>query len=763
MGAEYLIEREDWTLFCHLETLSQKAGVPVEKLRRLALKELTDNALDAGGHVKVNETDDGYVIEDDGPGIDGAPETIARLFSVNRPMVSSKLWRRPQRGALGNGLRVVAGALIASGGGVLNIHTRNRRLSILPNRDGDASLVEVESVYHPIGTRIEISFGPHLPPDKFALYWARWAIMLASGEGARFYKGQPSVHWHDPDSFYTLIKGGGPRPVREFISTFDKCSGAKAGEIAASFLNRTCESLSFTEATELLQTARAATSNVSHKRLGAIGKIHELPPHYAYKDGHIKLGVHEPKANLPFAVEAWAKKIEGSSDIYVNVNGTPITGEAQVYHNSAKNFVIHGCNLGFALTNVPKKGNWRIHLNVVTPHMPIMSDGKTPDLKPFYLQICEAIALAIRKTKSGQSEDKKTLKSVYLDHLDEGVAKASGDGKYRFSLRQLFYALRPFIIEELEGEPTYEYFASVITDYEADNGEIKGMFRDDRGAIYHPHTGYGDVPLGTLMVENYERPSWTFNKLIAIEKQGFFQVLKDERFPERHDCMLATSKGFSSRAIRDLIDRLAEHDEPITVFCIHDADAAGTMIYQTLQEETRARGARKVTIVNLGLEPWEAEEMGLDFEKVEKGKKTRAVADYVKEYDSDNETDWAEWLQESRYEVNAMTTPQFLDWIERKMEEHREENGVDKKVIPPAAVIDMELKARMEANLRDQLTRKILREAKIDEQVQKAMDAIEAPEATTDKINEWFEDHEIKSWRDYLDEVVGDLTDTGEG
>jgi DNA topoisomerase VI subunit A len=57
-----------------------------------------------------------------------------------------------------------------------------------------------------------------------------------------------------------------------------------------------------------------------------------------------------------------------------------------------------------------------------------------------------------------------------------------------------------------------------------------------------------------------------------------------------------SSKGFSTRACRDLIDKLAEHDEPVTVFCAHDADAYGTMIYQTLQEATRARGARKIRI-----------------------------------------------------------------------------------------------------------------------------------------------------------------------
>jgi DNA topoisomerase VI subunit A len=54
-----------------------------------------------------------------------------------------------------------------------------------------------------------------------------------------------------------------------------------------------------------------------------------------------------------------------------------------------------------------------------------------------------------------------------------------------------------------------------------------------------------------------------------------------------------SSKGYSTRAARDLIDKLAEHGEPITVFCVHDADGYGTVIFQTLQDETKARSARK--------------------------------------------------------------------------------------------------------------------------------------------------------------------------
>ena len=53
------------------------------------------------------------------------------------------------------------------------------------------------------------------------------------------------------------------------------------------------------------------------------------------------------------------------------------------------------------------------------------------------------------------------------------------------------------------------------------------------------------------------------------------------------------------------------------MLCIHDADAAGTMIAQTLQEATRARGRRRIEIVDLGLQPWQAIAMGLPVEDVE--------------------------------------------------------------------------------------------------------------------------------------------------
>ena len=73
------------------------------------------------------------------------PEEIARLFCIARPMISTKLLRLPTRGALGNGLRVVAGAVLASEG-ILAVITRNRRSQLRPERDGTTTVVTVPPV-----------------------------------------------------------------------------------------------------------------------------------------------------------------------------------------------------------------------------------------------------------------------------------------------------------------------------------------------------------------------------------------------------------------------------------------------------------------------------------------------------------------------------------------------------------------------------------------------------------------------------------------
>jgi hypothetical protein len=382
--------------------------------------------------------------------------------------------------------------------------------------------------------------------------------------------------------------------------------------------------------------------------------------------------------------------------------------------------------------------------------MPITSDGKEPDLLPFLPEIREAIEKAVRKAHRPSATDKRTQKDIVLDNLETVIADVSGNGEFRFNERQLFYALRPIVMAEVERELKIGNFKTILTDYENEQGEIVGMYREPRGSIYHPHRSE-TITLGTLMVEDYERPEWTFNKVVYIEKEGFSEALKEARWAERHDCMMMSSKGFSTRAARDLVDKLAEHDEPVTIFCVHDADAAGTMIYQTFQEATKAREARKVKIVNLGLEPWEALAMGLDVEDVEENDRRKPVADYVIEREDaapDGEA-WEEWLQKHRVELNAMTTPQFIGWLDGKLVDHG-------KLVPSPDVLTVELNERIEEKLRASITERILREAGVEDQIAAGIAAIEMPtaDALTEGIRQMFEREPDREWRDHIEAVA---------
>jgi hypothetical protein len=429
------------------------------------------------------------------------------------------------------------------------------------------------------------------------------------------------------------------------------------------------------------------------------------------------------------------------------VNRTPVTGAIEAARDK-REINVFGCGLSHTIAQAPQNAHFDISLNITTPYMAITSEGKAPDLMPFFDEIATAARKAVRNARRPNARDKLTQKDVVIDNLDTVIAEVSGDDEFRFNERQLFYVLRPIVMDETGEELKIDNFKNIITDYEGEYGEISGMYREPRGSIYHPHLGE-TITLGTLMVENYERPAWVFNKVVYIEKEGFSEALKHARWGERHDCMLMSSKGFSTRAARDLIDKLADHDEPITIFCVHDADSSGGMIYQTFQEATKARGARKIKIVNLGLEPWEAIAMELEVETVAAGERRKPIADYVHNRIG-MDVVWDEWLQTHRIELNAMTTPKFIGWLDEKMAAH------PGKLIPPSDVLEAELDERVQINVRAAVTERILREAGFEDQVATAIAAIKKPLAADlhAGINRLFEREPDREWRDHIEEIA---------
>lgn len=746
-----LFIREDWELFRSLQTLTQKAGISRDMLGALVAKELVDNALDAvegcdDAAVQAGFlSDDTFYVEDNGDGID--PALLAELFSIRRPLTSSKLLRLPTRGALGNGLRVVAGAVLASDGG-LRVYTRGQAMQLVPQDTGE-TLATICDTYSGQGTRIEVQLGADLIDDN-TLILAQRAILLRMGAT---YKGKTSPHWYDADAFYELAQAAGSMYVRDLISLFDGCTGTRAGQIAEGFQGRVCNTLSRDEAALLLLRARGAARPVKASRLGKIGDIFPDAAYAADDCLYCMENGRGSACDIPMLVEAWAFPAS-SAGFRVSINKTPSVVSAWAKHEKQKLLLVTN---QWVIGEFPTaKTAFEVWVNIQTPYMPITSDGKAPDLTAIKDVIASTVGKAIRKAKRGvslsPSESRVTLKDVMFNNVAQLADQASSAGRYRFSQRQLFYAMRPLLMQTFGKEPSYDTFAGYLTEYEAAYGDIPGMYRDPRGTVYHPHSGI-EIPLGTLAVEAYQRPEWTFNKVLYSEKEGLFAILKAERWAEKHDCLLLTSKGQANRAAKDLIDLLGDGDEALTFFCIHDADAAGTMIYQALQGATGARAGRRVQVVNLGLEPAEARAMGLQVEDTDY-KKRQPVADYVP-------ASWAHWLQSHRVELNAMNSATFIAWLDRKFAE----TGLG-KVKPPNGVLEDALGSQVTVKLREQVQARILQSANFEGQVERELQAVSpvvrlAAESghLSRQIDADLRLHPVHQWNAAVDNVAAEIVD----
>jgi hypothetical protein len=449
-----------------------------------------------------------------------------------------------------------------------------------------------------------------------------------------------------------------------------------------------------------------------------------------------------------------------------------------------------------------------LRFNITTPFVPILGDNKMPDLENFCEVTKRAVERAIKRAArnnppvlvasrkdNGQDDEEEDeekperifQRSAILQVLPQAIER-SGEGGYEFSQRSLYYRVRILIKGIITVEPTYNYFCSVLTDYENDRGEIDKLIRDTRGVYIEPHGGEL-IQMGTVTVAAYSRPPWNYSNILFLEKEDLVSALRQSEFLDRWDCFALSSKGFSSRAARDLIDKIGASgkEEPTKFFCVHDADASGSLISQTLTRATKARAARLVEVIDLGLFPWVALAEGLLREKAErKSSKRRPVAHYIKARDRansisnhNNEPNWESWLQDWRVEVNAMTTAEFVAWMNRQFENH-----AAAKVIPSEQVALASVSQSIEASLSSTVNNEVREERREElEQLQQWLAdleneiAEEAANRTAERLKEiqlptgtqvveeiqvWLKRYDHSHWRNSIDPVASKFIEATE-
>lgn len=208
--------------------------------------------------------------------------------------------------------------------------------------------------------------------------------------------------------------------------------------------------------------------------------------------------------------------------------------------------------------------------------------------------------------------------------------------------------------------------------------------------------------MGTREVESYYLPELLFNKILYVEKEGLMPVLVASRIAEKYDMALVTGSGYSNNAIKSLLSLIDEQDE-ITICCLHDCDPDGYEIARTLQEGTRFNPKHKINVIDFGLFIEDGLIMGLEKERlVMKKKLSQKLWDRLdkkqKEFFVDDTTYSGRGKKYSgwRFELNAMTPEQLIQYIEQNLEKH----GLTGKVIPDEDTISQRVMNTAEESFR---------------------------------------------------------------
>jgi hypothetical protein len=255
-------------------------------------------------------------------------------------------------------------------------------------------------------------------------------------------------------------------------------------------------------------------------------------------------------------------------------------------------------------------------------------------------------------------------------------------------------------------------------------------------------------------------PALRYQYALFIEKEGFDALLERAQIQERYDLALMSTKGMTVTSARRLVEALSEAG--VTILVVHDFDKAGLEILHKFTASTRRyHYSIPPTVRDLGLRLDEAVALGLESEPVlydqtvdpreslrECGASSAECAFLVTERRSDFKKGrhHVYWVGE-RIELNAMTSQQFLDWLEAKLKAA----GVG-KVVPDEDVL-------AEAFQRQWSVAKL--QKVINTSMAEPADDVSIPDDLAAQIRERITDT-AEAWDDALWEIVHEQQDEGD-
>jgi DNA topoisomerase VI subunit B len=532
-----------------------------------------------------------------------------------------------------------------------------------------------------------------------------------------------SPWWYDEEDFTRLVyahlaacrQGGKDLTLREFVRTFRGLSGTgPAKQVCDGFPDvsrlKDLEGQNG-DIARLLQAMQRQTKHPpSPNVLGLVGEDHFRerfrawfgirPGRFWYKSKPGLIG------GLPFVVEVAVAHTDRPGRLFHGVNFSPTFSDpiAGTRLDAGEAFTAYGLSgfLGHAHAR-PGADRVAVAVHLVCPALQFLDRAKTRlQLSPeMAVAVGEALWKATRvlyaegerrcrdAARQEKAEENQLRKRTGKEHpltlavpnvLPEAIRHATGDGKYPVSAHTLFYAVRPLVQKFGCRQLTSDYFEqTLLPAYQQKHGPIVGLYYEPRGTLYEPHTGR-EVPLGTREVGAYKFPSWLYDKILFIEKQGLWPVFKAARLGERYDMAIIAGEGYATEACRVLLAN-AEKSRDYQLFVFRDADPYGYNIARTLREETSRMPGYNVNVIDLGLKLQAALDLGLPAEKFTRKQALPAgleLTELERKYFEGRQVGKKSWVCQ-RVELNAFSGPGLVAYTEQGLQAA----GVRGKVVPP--------------------------------------------------------------------------------
>lgn len=531
-----------------------------------------------------------------------------------------------------------------------------------------------------------------------------------------------SAFWYTPTRLRDLIagiitSGQGACTVRDFVATFDGLSGTakrklvtEAADLSGACLNDLVVDgdISMAYVHALLNAMRETARPVKADRLGVLGR------------DHFKLVLANPDSvrcappvkgvtqdGLLFVLEValgYRDRLEDDLRVMTGLNFSPTLD-------------IPFPELSDALSEnrIDSYDPVELVVHLTCPLLEFTDDGKTRlKLPP---EIAAALKDSVKKVAKEHKKAKKRaerldeqqyrrarraernqhygLKEASCEAIEAAYLAASGNGRYPANVRQIMYSARPHV-QNLTGGTFYAdtrtFTSGVLPEFIDEHPELTNdwdVVFDARGQLNEPYTARR-VDLGTLQVRNYT-DSWTdcvsgsldysvrykaptqgpinrFAYVLFIEKEGFYPLLDAARIAERYGVAIMSTKGMSTVAARQLVDDLS--GVGVTILVAHDFDKAGFSIAGTLAANSgRFTFKNRPRVIDIGLRLEDVVRMNLQSEEVDYGN-TSPVSNLRKNGATLDEIAFmCGGRRGKRVELNAMTSEQFVEWLERKFAE----------------------------------------------------------------------------------------------